>query len=60
MRLAKYGIDGGFTIDGLIIVDMKFMGDIDLINECYYQSKAMTIRMDTACLNCRVYTFKRY
>ena len=50
MRLAKSGFNGGVTIDGLKIVDMRFMDNIDLINECCNQSKVMAIRMDTACV----------
>ena len=50
MRLAKFAFDGGITIDGLKIVDLRFMDNIDLINESYDQVKAVSIRMDTACL----------
>ena len=49
MILAKSGFDGDVTIDCLKIVDPRLMDSIDLV-ECFDQSKAMAVRMDTAFL----------
>ena len=49
--LAKSGFDGGVTIDGLKIAELRFKDDTDLTNECYDQLKAMAVKMNTACLN---------
>ena len=39
MRLAQSCFYGDVTIDGLKIIDLRLMDDIDLISECYDESK---------------------